>query len=68
VLSLWVFEAFSKAKIYDEDVVFIVFLSPNQKVVWLYISVNDPLLMNFLYSLDLTKVTLLSTYHLYSNL
>lgn len=53
MLSLGVLIALGKTEINDEDVVLIVLISPNQEVIWLNVSVNNPLLMYLLDSLNL---------------
>ena len=52
VLTLAVLVALCQAKINDVDAVARGFRPANQKVVWLYVTMNDSFLMNLLNSLD----------------
>jgi hypothetical protein len=53
VLSFRVFVTLCKTKVNDVYTVFVVLLTPNEEIVRLYVSVNDPFLVNFLYPLNL---------------
>ncbi len=53
MLSLGVFVALSKTEVDDVDVVFSAIIAANQEVVWLDISMNDPLFVDFLNTGDL---------------
>ena len=53
VLTLGVLVALSETEINDVDVVFSALITSNQKVVWLDITMNDPLFVHFLNSVDL---------------
>ena len=48
VLAVGVPVVLGQAKVYDVEVVFVVLLGSNQKVVWLYISVNHALFVALL--------------------
>ena len=52
VFSIRIFITFRQSKINYVDTVFCCFSPSYQKIVWLYISVNNPLFMHFLNSLD----------------
>ena len=53
VLTLGVLVALSETKINDVDVVFSALITSNQKVIRLDITMNDPLFVHFLNSVDL---------------
>ena len=52
MLSFRVLVALSKSKIYDIDIVLCVLTSSYQEIIWLYVAMNDPLLMYLLDSLN----------------
>ena len=53
MFAIRIFVAFSKTKINDKDTVFVVLIATNQEVIWLNISVNYPLFVDFLDALYL---------------
>ena len=53
VLAIRVLVAFSKTEIDDENTVLVIFISSNQEVIRLNISVDDSLFVDFLDTLDL---------------
>ena len=53
MLSLGVFVALSETEVNDVDVVFSAIIAANQEVVWLDISMNDPLFVDLLNTGDL---------------
>lgn len=55
VLTIRVLVAFSETEIDDENVIFVLIIATDQKVIRLNISMNDPLLMDLLNSLNLFK-------------
>ena len=55
VLAIGVLVAFSETEIDDENVIFVLIIATDQKVIRLNISMNDPLLMDLLNSLNLFK-------------
>jgi len=52
MISIGILVALSQAEIYNENIVFRVFRSSDQKVVWFNISVDNSFFMNFLDSLE----------------
>lgn len=56
VLAVRILVALSQAEIDDVHVVFVRVVPADQEVVWLYISVDDALLVHLLNSLNLIKV------------
>lgn len=61
VLSIGILVALGETEIDDEDVIFVLVVSTNQKVIWLNISVDDPLFVDLLNSLNLFQII----YHSY---
>ena len=57
VFTIRVFVAFSETEIDDVDVVFVGVVTADQEVVWLDVSVNYSLFMDFLNSLNLYLTT-----------
>ena len=53
VLAIRVLVALSKTEIDDENTVLVIFISSNQEVIRLNISVDDSLFVDFLDTLDL---------------
>lgn len=57
MLTLAVFVALGKTKIDDVDIVFSALITSDQEVVRLDVSMDDPLLVHFLNSMDLPTPT-----------
>lgn len=53
MLAIGVSIALGKTEINYEDAVFIALLASNQEIIWFDVSMDDPLLMDFLNTLDL---------------
>jgi precorrin-6B methylase 1 len=56
VLTVGILVALGKTEIDDEDVIFVLVISSNQKVVRLNISMNDSFFMDLLNSLNLFEI------------
>ena len=56
VLSIRILVALGETEIDDEDVVLVLIISSNQKVIWLDISVNDSLFVDLLNTLNLFEM------------
>lgn len=53
VLSVGVLIALSETEIDDENVILVSVCTTNQEIVWLDVSMDDPLFVHFLNTLDL---------------
>ena len=53
VLSIRVLIALSQTEINNKDVILVILISTNQEVIWLNISVDNSLFVNFLNTLNL---------------
>ena len=56
MFAVGILVALGKTEIDDEDVIFVLIISSNQKVIRLNISMNDPLFVNLLNSLNLFEI------------
>jgi len=56
VLSIRILVALGETEIDDEDVILVLVISSNQKVIWLDISMDNPLFVDLLNSLNLFQI------------
>jgi hypothetical protein len=56
VLSIRILVALGETEIDDEDVILVLVISSNQKVIWLDISMDNPLFVHLLNSLNLFQI------------
>jgi hypothetical protein len=56
MLAVGILVALGKTEINDEDVIFVLIISSNQKVIRLNISMNDPFFVDLLNSLNLFEI------------
>ena len=56
MFSFRVFKAFGESKINNKNAILFYLSSSDQKIVWLNVSMNDALIMNFLNALNLIKI------------
>lgn len=56
MLSIRILVALGETEIDDEDVILVLVISSNQKVIWLDISMDNPLFVDLLNSLNLFQI------------